>query len=715
MKYEKWLSCLMGAALAFAGSVAGVGCVMTGFGIQWLISFPGVILLLVCWSVAVAAVLMLPHGGKWLAGLSAVLAAVLLYQEDILLQVESFVHKISLMYNAAYGWGEIRWSESVQPDMPVTWGLVLLGCLSATGICWSVCRRKWLAVGLVLGILPLILCCVVTDTVPAEGYLFLLLSTLLLMTLPHLAGQIRKDNGIRLTAMLLVPVLLMMTVLFSQVNPEGFEIQSGRLQQAVTELLHKLPFGNNGPGIDVGVSIGGITTDRVDLANVGPQVRQKHAVMDVVAPVTRTLYLRGQALDSYDGTSWSLGPGSNQTDPFWPHRGLTPYGEVEIVTRTALTIKYLPYYSGEPWKVQKDGIASQQALDSMESQYSIGLWLPTDGVSLYSGNLSLHGMADAYLTLPEGTRLRAEAILREILTDEETMSEKAETIRYYVETSAEYDLNTQTMPAWEDDFALWFLEESDTGYCIHFASAAAVLLRAAGIPARYVSGYTVNASKGRRVTVTAEQAHAWVEYLDEDYSWKVLEATPVDPDNAQPRPTVPRPTENPTEPSTEDTTETAESTDATSVTTRPTNETTQPTDTATQPTGDKLPQEPEKQADMTWLWQALKIAGWVALGIVVIWLQYALRLRHRRKKMHTGSTNRQAINRWRYGKQLAKCLRCAVPERLDFLAEKAAYSQYMLTDQELEEFDVWLESKHQELHHWPLLPKIFVKLIFAIN
>ena len=56
-----------------------------------------------------------------------------------------------------------------------------------------------------------------------------------------------------------------------------------------------------------------------------------------------------------------------------------------------------------------------------------------------------------------------------------------------------------------------------------------------------------------------------------------------------------------------------------------------------------------------------------------------------------------------------------MPEWLDFLAEKAAYSQYMLTDQELEEFDAWLESKHQELHHWPLLPRIFVKLIFALD
>ena len=97
MKHEKWLSCLMGAALAFAGSVAGVGCVMTGFGIRQTVSFPGVMLMLACWSVAAAALLTVTHGGKWLAALSVVLVAVLLYQKDIFLQMESLVNKLSFV------------------------------------------------------------------------------------------------------------------------------------------------------------------------------------------------------------------------------------------------------------------------------------------------------------------------------------------------------------------------------------------------------------------------------------------------------------------------------------------------------------------------------------------------------------------------------------------------------------------------------------------
>lgn len=728
MKHEKWLSCLMGSVLSFAGGVAGVGCVITAFGFGHLVSLPGVILLLAAWAVAVSLLLMLPQGGKWLAALSVLLLGILLYQKDILLQVESFLNKISLVYNAAYGCGMIIWSDKVQPDMPVTWAMILMGGLVELGICWSVCRRKWLALGTVAGFVPLILCSVVTDTIPEEGYLFLLLSTQVLMIMPYLSGRVTKANGIRLTAMLLVPVLVGMLVLFAVVKPENYGEQSAKFQQTVAGIMQKLPFGTvTTPGGNPGITVGGIAMDRVDLSAVGPQSRQTYAVMDVVAPTTKTLYLRGQALDSYNGTSWSLGPGGNQTDPYWPYTGISYRGKMEITTRAIQPLKFLPYYTGESWAQQENGMAVQQQNDGLQTVYTTFLWVPTLGGNMYSVMNSMSG-TEVYLNLPASTRQRAEAILNGLLTYERTMKEKAETIRYYVETSARYDLNTQAMPEGETDFALWFLEKSDSGYCTHFASAAAVLLRAAGIPARYVTGYTVNTINGRRVTVTAEQAHAWVEYLDEDMVWKVLEATPVDYNNSQPRPTVPHPTQRPTEPSeetteptvdttepTQDTTQSTAPSDPNAPTTRPTDETTRPTDASTRPTGGNAGEEPEEKPDLSWLWPIVKAILWVGGIVLLLAAQYLLRLRHRRKAMYTGGKNHQAIRRWRYAKLLARRLRCNVPERLDFLADKAAYSQHTLTSQELAEFDSWLEEKRLELQRWPLLSKLFVKLVFALE
>jgi hypothetical protein len=68
----------------------------------------------------------------------------------------------------------------------------------------------------------------------------------------------------------------------------------------------------------------------------------------------------------------------------------------------------------------------------------------------------------------------------------------------YVRSSAVYDTDTEAMHEL-GDFVPWFLTESDRGYCVHFASAAVLLLRCLGVPARYVTGYLVRA-EGSAVT-----------------------------------------------------------------------------------------------------------------------------------------------------------------------------------------------------------------------
>lgn len=75
-----------------------------------------------------------------------------------------------------------------------------------------------------------------------------------------------------------------------------------------------------------------------------------------------------------------------------------------------------------------------------------------------------------------------------------------------------------------------FLFQSRQGFCGHFASAGAVLLRAAGIPARVVGGYLggeLNPQDGA-LTVRQYEAHAWLEYWDQQgASWHRLDPTSV--------------------------------------------------------------------------------------------------------------------------------------------------------------------------------------------
>jgi hypothetical protein len=79
------------------------------------------------------------------------------------------------------------------------------------------------------------------------------------------------------------------------------------------------------------------------------------------------------------------------------------------------------------------------------------------------------------------------------------------------------------------DPLIQFMEQRE-GFCVHFASAATLMLRAHGIPARVVAGF---ASFGydpwlKRWVVREREGHSWVELWDESRKqWLVMDPTPA--------------------------------------------------------------------------------------------------------------------------------------------------------------------------------------------
>lgn len=72
-----------------------------------------------------------------------------------------------------------------------------------------------------------------------------------------------------------------------------------------------------------------------------------------------------------------------------------------------------------------------------------------------------------------------------------------------------------------------FLFDTRRGYCEHYASAFAFLMRAAGVPARVVGGYQGGTRNpyGSYVTVRQSDAHAWVEVYLEGEGWVRVDPT----------------------------------------------------------------------------------------------------------------------------------------------------------------------------------------------
>ncbi|MCM1325863.1 MAG: transglutaminase domain-containing protein [Lachnoclostridium sp.] len=81
----------------------------------------------------------------------------------------------------------------------------------------------------------------------------------------------------------------------------------------------------------------------------------------------------------------------------------------------------------------------------------------------------------------------------------------------------------------------WFLFEGKEGYCVHYATALATMLRCEGIPSRIAEGFLVDYSNTvglNRYSVSGSSAHAWVEAYLDGVGWIRLEPTPVFAGNA---------------------------------------------------------------------------------------------------------------------------------------------------------------------------------------
>lgn len=106
----------------------------------------------------------------------------------------------------------------------------------------------------------------------------------------------------------------------------------------------------------------------------------------------------------------------------------------------------------------------------------------------------------------------------------------------YLQENYTYTL-TPTLPTDESlDGVDNFLAVTKEGYCTQYASALALMLRAAGIPARYVEGYVAcdfnrsyspDAVAKYVTTVRDYNAHSWVEVWYDGVGWVQYEATPV--------------------------------------------------------------------------------------------------------------------------------------------------------------------------------------------
>ena len=112
--------------------------------------------------------------------------------------------------------------------------------------------------------------------------------------------------------------------------------------------------------------------------------------------------------------------------------------------------------------------------------------------------------------LPSSVPVRVVDLARRLTHDATTVQAKAAAIEAYLHAHERYRLDSP-VPAEGADTVDDFLFVSHEGFCEHFASAEAVLLRAVGVPARLVTGFSGGTPQGAERILLGSDAHAWVQ------------------------------------------------------------------------------------------------------------------------------------------------------------------------------------------------------------
>ncbi len=131
-----------------------------------------------------------------------------------------------------------------------------------------------------------------------------------------------------------------------------------------------------------------------------------------------------------------------------------------------------------------------------------------------------------YLDLPDNIEPWIYAFAKEVTSGQSTYYKKAMALRNAISERSIYTLSPREVPA-NREFVAWFLETRE-GYCNYYATALAVLARCAGIPSRYVEGFSTFSTRPRpngSYIITGKEAHSWCEIYIEGVGWIPMDAT----------------------------------------------------------------------------------------------------------------------------------------------------------------------------------------------
>ncbi|RDY66469.1 transglutaminase TgpA family protein [Lysobacter soli] len=241
-------------------------------------------------------------------------------------------------------------------------------------------------------------------------------------------------------------------------------------------------------------------------------------------PPTSQMYWRGPVLWDFDGRTWTQPrwrPG--EARPQVESGGVRWDYEMEVEPTDGRQLVALDLPLGQPDGTHLD---PDHVLQAFRPMVGISRWrLQSAPPERYEADLSAAVRRHA-LRLPEGFNPRTIALARQWRAEAGTGGDAVIVDRALTWIQREFAYTLET-PLLGRNTVDEFLFDQKAGFCEHFSSSFVVLMRAAGIPARVVTGYAGGYRNplGDYWLVRRSDAHAWAEVWLRGRGWVRVDPT----------------------------------------------------------------------------------------------------------------------------------------------------------------------------------------------
>ncbi len=240
-------------------------------------------------------------------------------------------------------------------------------------------------------------------------------------------------------------------------------------------------------------------------------------------PSNPQLYWRGPVLWDFDGKTWSRNKNKrivHRPKPF-EDTGIQVSYEVELEPTGQHFFFALDYVTDVPTEAE---LLSDSQLISKIKINQLSHYKATSILKTYNPYELLSIDALKRLTLlPEGFNDKTSNMMQQwksLNLSPEQLINKA--LLLFARDEFYYSYSP---PLLSGDTVDQFLFETKSGFCEHYASAFTVMMRAAGLPARVVTGYQGGILNNDYLLVKQSDAHAWSEVWIKDKGWLRVDPT----------------------------------------------------------------------------------------------------------------------------------------------------------------------------------------------